>query len=236
MQGRITTMTGETPYVRFGDWIVLLSVLGVVGATVVVIVRPRRRAGKRYVTSSLTAAITPTTTITRAATGAGSRRPKRAPSWPPTIEPTAISAATSQTTCAAKTNSTAATPLAIVASTFLTPLSRCRSSMMKMPSDGEEDHALRGTEVAAVDPGEEDPDVQLDAAVLDVPVRRAATQRSGAAARSRAPHATRIRTGTTSRNTELGSVSSSTPPTIPPVNDALPSTSTRRRWPRSSRR
>ena len=29
VQGHITTMTGETPYVRFGDWIVLLSVLGV---------------------------------------------------------------------------------------------------------------------------------------------------------------------------------------------------------------
>ena len=31
--------TGETPYVRFGDWVVLLSVLGVAGATVFVIVR-----------------------------------------------------------------------------------------------------------------------------------------------------------------------------------------------------
>jgi apolipoprotein N-acyltransferase len=42
VQGHITTMTGETPYVRFGDWIVLLSVLGVIGATVVVLVRSRR--------------------------------------------------------------------------------------------------------------------------------------------------------------------------------------------------
>jgi apolipoprotein N-acyltransferase len=42
VQGHITTMTGETPYVRLGDWIVLLSVLGVLGATVFVIVRSRR--------------------------------------------------------------------------------------------------------------------------------------------------------------------------------------------------
>ena len=41
VQGRITTMSGETPYVRFGDWIVLLSVLGVLGATVFVIRRSR---------------------------------------------------------------------------------------------------------------------------------------------------------------------------------------------------
>jgi len=42
VQGHVTTMTGETPYVRFGDWIVLLSVLGVLGATLFVIVRARR--------------------------------------------------------------------------------------------------------------------------------------------------------------------------------------------------
>ncbi len=46
VQGHITTMTGETPYVRFGDWIVLLSVLGVVGATVFVIVRSRRASAR----------------------------------------------------------------------------------------------------------------------------------------------------------------------------------------------
>jgi apolipoprotein N-acyltransferase len=44
VQGHVTTMTGETPYVRFGDWIVLLSVLGVLGATVFVIVRSRSAA------------------------------------------------------------------------------------------------------------------------------------------------------------------------------------------------
>ncbi|MEX2100032.1 MAG: apolipoprotein N-acyltransferase [Acidimicrobiia bacterium] len=42
VQGRITTMTGETPYIRFGEWIVLLSALGVLGATVFVVARHRR--------------------------------------------------------------------------------------------------------------------------------------------------------------------------------------------------
>ena len=44
VQGHVTTMAGETPYVRFGDWIVLLSVLGGLGATVVVIVRAQKRS------------------------------------------------------------------------------------------------------------------------------------------------------------------------------------------------
>jgi apolipoprotein N-acyltransferase len=44
VQGHVTTMTGETPYVRFGDWIVLLSLLGVLGATVFVIIRVQRKS------------------------------------------------------------------------------------------------------------------------------------------------------------------------------------------------
>jgi apolipoprotein N-acyltransferase len=38
----IATTTGETPYVRFGDWVVLLSALALVGATIVAVVRTRR--------------------------------------------------------------------------------------------------------------------------------------------------------------------------------------------------
>jgi len=41
VQGRVTTMTGDTPYVRFGDWIVLASLLGVLGATVYAVTRRR---------------------------------------------------------------------------------------------------------------------------------------------------------------------------------------------------
>jgi apolipoprotein N-acyltransferase len=40
----IATTTGETLYVRFGDWVVLLSALALVAATVVAVVRPRRAA------------------------------------------------------------------------------------------------------------------------------------------------------------------------------------------------
>jgi len=55
VQGHITTMTGETPYVRFGDWIVVLSVLGVLGATVFVIVRSRRERDRDTGVTSSTA-------------------------------------------------------------------------------------------------------------------------------------------------------------------------------------
>ena len=73
----------------------------------------------------------------------------------PTIEPPAISAAASQATSATAMKSTAATPLATAASTFLTALRRWRSSANDEPQHREQDHALRGAEVAAVDAGEE---------------------------------------------------------------------------------
>lgn len=41
VQGTIGTTTGETPYVRFGDWIVALSALVLLGATVGFVVRSR---------------------------------------------------------------------------------------------------------------------------------------------------------------------------------------------------
>ncbi len=40
---RVATTTGETPFVRFGDWIVWLSLLGLAGATVAVLLRVRSR-------------------------------------------------------------------------------------------------------------------------------------------------------------------------------------------------
>jgi apolipoprotein N-acyltransferase len=43
VRGEITTTTGETPYVRFGDWIVLLSAMGVVAAAVLALTRSRGR-------------------------------------------------------------------------------------------------------------------------------------------------------------------------------------------------
>ena len=70
---------------------------------------------------------------------------------------------------------------------------------MKMPRSDEQDHALRGAEVAAVDPGEEDADPELDAAVLDyLAAALATTARSAGAAGSPSATASRIRTGTTS--------------------------------------
>jgi apolipoprotein N-acyltransferase len=42
VQGQVTTTTGETLYVRLGDWIVLASMLGVVGATAYALSRRRR--------------------------------------------------------------------------------------------------------------------------------------------------------------------------------------------------
>ncbi len=41
--GHITTMRGETPYVRFGDWVEWLSLLGLLGAVVVAVTRRRLR-------------------------------------------------------------------------------------------------------------------------------------------------------------------------------------------------
>jgi apolipoprotein N-acyltransferase len=44
VRGTVTTMTGETPYVRFGDWIVFLSALGVLVAAAYAVVVSRRSA------------------------------------------------------------------------------------------------------------------------------------------------------------------------------------------------
>jgi apolipoprotein N-acyltransferase len=41
----IATTTGETLYVRYGDWVVLVSALALVGATIVAVRHPRRDAG-----------------------------------------------------------------------------------------------------------------------------------------------------------------------------------------------
>jgi apolipoprotein N-acyltransferase len=39
----VPTSTGETLYVRFGDWVVLLSAIAVVGVTIVAVRRPVTR-------------------------------------------------------------------------------------------------------------------------------------------------------------------------------------------------
>ncbi len=44
--GTIATTTGETPYVRLGDWVLLVCGLGLVGAAIVGIVRARRASGR----------------------------------------------------------------------------------------------------------------------------------------------------------------------------------------------
>jgi apolipoprotein N-acyltransferase len=47
VQGTVDTTTGETPYVRFGDWIVAVSALILLGAAVAFVVRSRRRITSR---------------------------------------------------------------------------------------------------------------------------------------------------------------------------------------------
>ena len=42
LDATITTTTGDTLYVRFGDWILALSCLALLGATVVAVWRPQR--------------------------------------------------------------------------------------------------------------------------------------------------------------------------------------------------
>ena len=64
----------------------------------------------------------------------GSFRPRRAPTWPPMIAPAAISAAAVQSMCVAMMKTTAATPLTMQASTFLTALIRCKPSLKVMPN------------------------------------------------------------------------------------------------------
>ncbi|HEY7135055.1 MAG TPA: apolipoprotein N-acyltransferase [Acidimicrobiia bacterium] len=51
--GAVTTTTGETPYVRYGDWVVWGSAIAVAAATIVVIVRRRRDGSNRDSSGSL---------------------------------------------------------------------------------------------------------------------------------------------------------------------------------------
>ena len=64
----------------------------------------------------------------RAARAGESRLPIRAPSWPPAADPTASRSAGSHATVAKNRKTTAATPLTMPVRTFLSALSRCRSS------------------------------------------------------------------------------------------------------------
>ena len=72
-------------------------------------------------------------TVTRSTDG-DIRRPTPAPIWPPTIDPMASRITASQATGANTMNSTAATALMVTAIAFFRPLSRCRSSAMRMAS------------------------------------------------------------------------------------------------------
>ena len=138
-------------------------------------------------------------------------------------EPTAISTTTSHATSAKNTKTTAATPLAIEREHVLHAVQPLEVVGDEDAEQREQDHALRGAEVAAVDAGEEHADPQLDAAVLDHPAAPLGDQAAQPGLqRSRARTAIRISTGTTSSNTELGSVRSSTPPVMPPMSDAEP--------------
>jgi apolipoprotein N-acyltransferase len=41
VSGRITTVRGETPFVRFGDWVEWVSLIVMLGAVVLAVFRPR---------------------------------------------------------------------------------------------------------------------------------------------------------------------------------------------------
>ena len=41
VSGEVTTVSGETPYVRFGDWVVWACLLGLAGAVVLALTRRR---------------------------------------------------------------------------------------------------------------------------------------------------------------------------------------------------
>jgi len=51
--GSVTTTTGETPYVRYGEWVVWGSAIAVVAAVLVVIVRRRRHSSNQDASGSL---------------------------------------------------------------------------------------------------------------------------------------------------------------------------------------
>ncbi len=108
---------------------------------------------------------------------------------------------------------------------------------MKMPSNARRMTPWAAPKYPPYTPVKKIATTELEAAVLDHPAC-AVRSRGGSAGGCTITRATasRMSTGTTLSNTELGSVSSSTPPVIPPINDAVPSNSTRRRWPTSSRR
>ena len=224
----IVTTTGETLYVRFGDWVVWgVRARGDRGG-----LRrdpPSAAAGDVSRGSGVIAATRPTTTIITAQPGAGQppadvRAELAADDRPDRDEhrhlPRHVGGEHEHDRGDAVGDQREhvlhrVEPLQVVGD--------------EDPEQREQDHALRGAEVAAVDTGEEHPDPEHGAAVLDHPSRFAG---AGARPPSRlrrgctitSAHAIRISTGTTASNTELGSVRRSTAPVMPPMSDAVPST------------
>ncbi len=100
----------------------------------------------------------------------------------------------------------------------------------------DEDHPLGGTEVPAVDAGEEDPDQQgaptVDVALAPCGQPRADTGAGRPSARRPAAPAP----GTAALNTLRGRARRRTAPVSPPAREPRPRVSSRDRWPSSSRR
>ena len=100
----VPTTTGETPYVRFGDWVVLLGAASRCWSVTVIVDRAARRASRidQQLDRGDQADHHDHARAARAPAAAGRWC---APNCAPTTEPTAMSAATSHATSAKNTNS-----------------------------------------------------------------------------------------------------------------------------------
>ena len=194
------------------------------------------RTARQWRTTKETIATTPTTTMTARSTRGGSRRPTVAPSWPPMTEPTAISPATGQSTCATNDEDDggdavdeqgqhvlggvvalhACRPRRCPGSPSAAPPGRRRSSRRTRPCRSTAGHTQHRA-------------VLGQAAALLAP--RAATRREMRGPRMTSTQPSTISTGTIASNAAEGSPRSSSAPAIPPTSEALPSRSSRPRWP-----
>ena len=231
----VPTTTGETLYVRFGDWVVLLSAIALVVVTVIAIRRPvtpavtRQELDRRHQADHHDdrpqRGLGEASPDVRAELRAEHRADRdRAPPPPRPRRRRTRRGSRRRRWRSARARSSP-------------PLSRCRVVGDEDAEQAEQDHALGRPEVAAVDPGEEHADPQLEPAVLDdpaAPLGDQATEPGLEDHERRRPSGSG--SGTTSSNTELGRVRRRTPPVMPPVSDAEPRIIVRRRWPPSSRR
>ena len=138
--------------------------------------------------SSRTIANTPTTTMIARSAEAGSRRPPRAPRMPPMIDPTAISAAGAPGHVGGEHEDDAGDEVDQAGEHDLERVDALQVIVERQRQDGQQQDALSGAEVAAVDAGGEHADrgqrPGVLAAAASSDAAPPAPARSGAAARS----------------------------------------------------